>query len=71
MTVRQAIIDLLRRIDANPETPISLFGIGVPPVGEGFSQDEILNGLFRLQGERVIELVSRNCLGLVQALPSA
>lgn len=67
--VSQAIVDLLRRMKATPEVPNSLYDIGVPLVDDGFSQNAILNGLYKLQSERIIELIDGNRLRLVKALP--
>ncbi|MCV9960275.1 hypothetical protein OIU34_00030 [Pararhizobium sp. BT-229] len=67
----QAIIDLLRRIEAVPEKPINMFEIGIPLIiGEGGGEDEIMNALFWLQSEGVIELLGDNRLRLVKPLPS-
>jgi hypothetical protein len=47
-------------LDVKPDTPISIFEFGVPLIGAGYSQDEIPNGLFYLQSEKKIEMVTGN-----------
>lgn len=64
----EAIVSLLKQIEAKPSEPIDLFRIGIPLIVEAdpaFTQDEVLNGLLWLQSERVIELTGDNCLKLV------
>jgi len=55
-------LDLLRTLEAKPSTPISLYDIGAPLVGAGFTQDEIVNVLFQMQDDKDIELIAGNRL---------
>lgn len=57
-----AIIDLLRRLNARPEQAVSLYDIGVPLVGDGFTEPAIVNGLFYLQSDGMISLMDGNRL---------
>jgi hypothetical protein len=67
-----AILAVLRDINATPDKPIVMFEIGIPlVVDQKFAQDEVLNALFWLQSEGVIELLGDNRLRLVKPLPDA
>ncbi|KQY14409.1 hypothetical protein [Rhizobium sp. Root482] len=66
----EAIVDVLRRIGATPDKPVGMYEIGVPLVGNPYTQDDIVNGLFWLQRKGVIELKNDNRLQLVKELPS-
>ncbi len=54
---RAALVELLRTFGADA---VSVYKVGVPLVSQGFSQDEILNVLFTLSREGVIELLGTN-----------
>jgi diketogulonate reductase-like aldo/keto reductase len=56
---RAALLDLLRTLGVDP---VSLYKVGVPLVGQGFTQDDILNVLFALSREGVIEFLPGNSL---------
>jgi len=52
MEMADAILEQLRLLHANPDRPISLYAIGVPLIGAGYSQDQILNALLYLESTR-------------------
>ncbi|KQR77543.1 hypothetical protein ASG03_14110 [Rhizobium sp. Leaf341] len=56
MTADRAIISLLQELNIRPSTDISLFEIGPPLTRQGYDQDAILNGLFFLQRQKMIDL---------------
>ena len=65
----EAIVNLLRQINPTPHKPISLFQLGIPLIVEAeekFTQDEVLNGLYWLRSEKVIELPGNNTLRLMK-----
>ncbi|WP_139276471.1 hypothetical protein [Pararhizobium antarcticum] len=67
----EAVLDVLRKIDATPEKPIGLYVIGIPLIVEAeekLTEDEILSAIFWLQSEKVIELLGDNTLSLVRSL---
>jgi hypothetical protein len=67
----EAIVSLLRRIDATPLEPIDLYRIGVPLIMEAdvrYTETELLNGLDWLVSEKVIELPGNNTLRLITPL---
>ncbi len=68
MKTLDADLEQLRLLDARPDTPISLFRIGVPLIGERDSQAEILNTLFVLESKKKIELVPGNRVRMVMSL---
>lgn len=65
METTDAILEQLRILDAKPDAPISIFEIGVPLVGAGYSQDQILNALFYLESKKTIELLPGNRFRLI------
>lgn len=54
---RSALLKILRTFG---DAPTGLYSVGVPMVGEGFTEDEILNALMALRSEKVIELLPAN-----------
>ncbi|CDN54720.1 Hypothetical protein RG1141_CH23820 [Neorhizobium galegae bv. officinalis bv. officinalis str. HAMBI 1141] len=66
--LRQALINLLRTLQASPEKPVDLYEIGVPLVDQGYTQDEILALLLSLEHERFIGRIENNRLRLVEPL---
>ena len=66
--IQAVLIDLLVSLEADPAVPISLYEIGPPMVDRGHTEEEILNGLFDLQGRKVIELLSGNRLRVREKL---
>lgn len=65
----EAIIDLLRRIEAKPGEHIDLYRVGIPLIVEAedkFSHDEIYSGLMWLQSQKIIELSDNNTLRLLK-----
>lgn len=68
--VRAAIIHQIRLLAETRDLtkPLGLYAIGVPLIDAGFEQDEIVNTLFRLERDNVIELLPDNALRLVEPL---
>jgi len=58
--VETAFFNLLRTLDKRPQDTLSNYDIGVPLIGQGYSQDEIVNLLLSLNGCGVIELLDNN-----------
>jgi hypothetical protein len=54
--VRTAIIDRLREIGVHAGKPSVICDIGGSSIADGYDQLEIVNGLYSLERERVIEL---------------
>jgi hypothetical protein len=68
MDVVRAIIEELRNVGAEVGKPVVIYEIGVPLVRAGFDQHEIVNGLYRLERDGVIELLPSNSLKLLLAI---
>jgi hypothetical protein len=66
-----AICNVLHQIGARVDVPISLFDIGMPLVGQGYGEEEIINALFYLQSAKVLDLIDGNRLRLRSALTAA
>lgn len=66
--VGTAILDLLRELQVQPGTAISMYEIGVPLIPKGFDQHELVNALYSMQTEGVIELLPANGLRLLKPL---
>lgn len=67
-----AILNVLRSINLPIDQPIVLFEVGIPLIVEQrYTQDEVLNGLYWLQSEGVIQLMDGNRMKLVKPLPEA
>jgi hypothetical protein len=62
--IRADLIDILNEL--GPDAT-SLYDVGVPMVGNGFNQDEILNALMALLRENIIELLPGNRLRVLPA----
>jgi hypothetical protein len=62
--IRADLIDILNGL--RPDAT-SLYAVGVPMVGKGFNQDEILNALMALDRENIIELLPGNRLRVLSA----
>ncbi|KQU06034.1 hypothetical protein [Rhizobium sp. Leaf453] len=60
---KAAVINLLRTFG---DGPTSLYEVGAPLVGRGFKQDPIVNALFDLAHEGVIELLIGNALPVLK-----
>ncbi|WP_313199944.1 hypothetical protein [Rhizobium sp.] len=65
MEPTDALLEQLRLLNAKPDTPISMFDIGIPLIGLGYTQEEILNALFYLESKKQIELLPGNRLRLI------
>ncbi len=68
MEAIEAVLEQLRVLDAKPDTPISMFEIGVPLMKAGHTQDMLMNALFYLEAKKQIELLPGNRLRLVTPL---
>ncbi len=64
-------MDLLRDLKVTPEKPLSLYDVGVPLVPRGYTQDELVDALFGLKSQGLIDLISGNRLALKQPLDRA
>ncbi|KQT01802.1 MULTISPECIES: hypothetical protein [unclassified Rhizobium] len=60
---KAAIVKLMATFGTEPR---SLYDIGVPLVGRGFEQDPIVNALFDLAHEGVIEFIPGNALRVLK-----
>ncbi len=60
---RSALLEILRTFG---DAPTGLYSVGVPMVGKGFSQDEILFALMSLDREKAIELLLENQLRVLR-----
>lgn len=65
MEPTDALLEQLRLLNAKPDKPISMFDIGIPLIGLGYTQEEILNALFYLESKKQIELLPGNRLRLI------
>lgn len=63
-----AIIELLHSL--NPTVPISLYDVGVPLVGAGFGQEEIINVLFAMKEAGTIDFIDGNHLCITASFPA-
>jgi len=68
MDVNGAIIEMLREIGAQPGRPVVIYEIGGALIAAGYDQHEIVNGLYRLEREGVLELVPSNAMKLLKPL---
>lgn len=59
---KAALADLLHDLGAEPATPIDLYAIGVPLVGQEFTQDEIVSALYAFHRDGQIALIEGNRL---------
>lgn len=66
MNAADALLELLRSISVAPDTPVSLLEIGPPLVGQGFTEETVLDALFWLDDSGAIELIPGNRLRLVK-----
>jgi hypothetical protein len=66
MDVNGAIIERLREIGARAGKLVVMYEIGVPLIAAGHDQHEIVNALYRLQKDKMIELLSSNGLRLLK-----
>lgn len=53
---RAALLALLKQLGLEPGVPLSLYEVGPPLVGQGISQDSIVDVLYSLKDEGVIDL---------------
>lgn len=67
-----ALIEVLRDINATPDQPIEMYAIGIPMIVEAddkFTEDDVYHALILLQSRGIIELMEGNRLRLVKPLP--
>jgi hypothetical protein len=68
-TADVAICNLLRDLGATVDEPISIYRIGEPLIiDKGYSEDELINALFYLQSQKVIDILDGNRLSLAKPL---
>lgn len=65
----EAILEVLRNINATPAKPNVMFEVGIPLIIQQKFKDEVLNGVYGLKSDGVIELMEGNRLRLVKPLP--
>ena len=64
--LRAAIVDLAKA-KAEPGKPVNLYAIGPTLIVEmGFSQDEIVNALYAMEAEGIIEMPGNNTIVVLQ-----
>lgn len=63
---RAALLTLLKELGIEPGQSISLYKIGPPLIGRGISQDSIVNALYAMKDDGIIELVEGNRLVLLK-----
>ncbi|PYE22323.1 hypothetical protein DFI02_106213 [Rhizobium sp. PP-F2F-G20b] len=71
VTADQAIIALLRDLAIEPATDISLYEVGPPLTAKGFAQDQILQGLYFLQRQKIIDVAGNRLHLLKSVSPTA
>jgi len=62
--IKAAILERLQRIGISANQPVSLYELA-PLVYSGYDQHDIVNALFTLQDQKVIELMAGNRLQLL------
>jgi hypothetical protein len=67
MEVVRALIEELGNVGAEVGKPVVIHEVGVLLLRAGFDQHEIVNGLYRLEKDGVIELLPSNSLKLLIA----
>jgi hypothetical protein len=65
---KAAIMGILKDIQATPEKAISMYDIGIPLVTRGYAQGELVDTLFSMEREGIIELLMSNGLRLKKPL---
>lgn len=63
-----AMLAVLAALQAGPDNPISLLLVGSSLIEQGFTQDQIINRLYRMEAGKQIELLQGNRLRLVKPL---
>ncbi|WP_426232226.1 hypothetical protein [Pararhizobium sp. DWP3-4] len=61
--LRLELMEILRGLGGEAT---SLYAVGVPMVGKGFGEHEIVNALMELDREKVIELLPGNQMRVLQ-----
>ena len=64
----EAVIDCLRKLGLKPGDEVNIFAIGAPLVDMGFDPEAIIDGLYTLEAQKVIRLVSGNQVSLLKPL---
>ncbi|MBO9122811.1 MULTISPECIES: hypothetical protein [unclassified Rhizobium] len=62
---REALLALLKERGLEPGVPLSLYEVGPPLVGQGISQDTIVDVLYSLKDEGVIDLPGNRLVLLI------
>ncbi|MDM9629558.1 hypothetical protein QTL95_27105 [Rhizobium sp. S152] len=63
---KEALLALLGKLGVEPGSSINLYEIGPPMVADGFIENDIVNALYALKDEGVIDLPGNNRLLLVR-----
>ncbi|MDM9626280.1 hypothetical protein QTL95_10255 [Rhizobium sp. S152] len=63
---KAALLALLESLGVEPDTSINLYEIGPPMVADGFTENDVVNALYALKDEGVIDLLGNNQLLLVR-----
>jgi hypothetical protein len=58
--LEQGVLQMLIANGATVETPVNLLVICPPLVDAGYTQDQIVNVLFSLEGKKMVELLEGN-----------
>lgn len=67
----EAILDCLRKLDAKPGDPINIYAVGPVLVDAGFDPDAIIDGLYSLESQTVIELLAGNRIALLKDISTS
>lgn len=62
------LMETFRSLNLEPGVPVSIYEIGPPMIAAGFTQLEIADALYALQGRKVITLMDGNRLRLEKPL---
>lgn len=63
--IKAALMDILKTLEVGPGGSVNLYRIGPPMVAHGFTENDIVNALYALKDEGVIDLTDDNRLVLV------
>ena len=67
---REALLALLKELGLEPGVPLSLYEIGPPLIGQGISEDSIVNALDALKEAGMIDLPGGNRLVVIKLPPA-
>ncbi|WP_069058621.1 hypothetical protein [Sinorhizobium sp. RAC02] len=66
--LKAAMADVLSSLQAAPDNPVSLLVVGSALMEQGFTQDQIINRLYRMEAAHEIKLLEGNRLRLIKPL---